>query len=112
MDLESKKYLDDILNSIILIETFTSNVNSFDSYTKDRKTVSAVERQLGIIGEAANKFTKLSQKNLLKNGSQIIGLRNRIIHAYDNIDDTLIWAILVKYLPLLKSEVISKLEKQ
>jgi len=110
MELQSKKYLDDILNAISLIEEFTVGINSFESYSKDRKTASAVERQLGIIGEAANKFIKLDQNNTLANCTQIIGLRNRIIHAYDSIDDSLIWAILIKYLPLLKIEVISKME--
>lgn len=110
MDLQSKKYLDDILNAIILIEEFTVGVSSFDSYTIDRKTASAVERQLGIIGEAANKFTKQDRNNILENSVLIIGLRNRIIHAYDSVDDSLIWAIIIKYLPLLKSEVITKLE--
>jgi len=110
MDLQSKKYLDDILNAIILIEEFTAGVSSFDSYKTDRKTSSAVERQLGIIGEAANKFTKQDRDNILENSVRIIGLRNRIIHAYDSVDDSLIWAIIIKYLPLLKSEVITKLE--
>lgn len=110
MDLQSKKYLDDILNAIILIEEFTAGVSSFDSYKTDRKTASAVERQLGIIGEAANKFTKQDRNNILENSVRIIGLRNRIIHAYDSVDDSLIWAIIIKYLPLLKSEVITKLE--
>ena len=110
MELQSKKYLDDILNAISLIENFTSGIDSFETYIKDRKTASAVERQLGIIGEAANKFIKLDQNNTLANSVQIIGLRNRIIHAYDSIDDSLIWAILVKYLPLLRIEVILKLK--
>lgn len=110
MELQSKKYLDDILNAILLIENFTSDIDSFDSYIKDRKTASAVERQLGIIEEAANKFTKQNRQNILENSARIVGLRNRIIHAYDSVDDSIIWAILIKYLPLLKSEIISKLE--
>jgi uncharacterized protein with HEPN domain len=50
------KYLDDIIRAIELIEDFTSNISSFSEYIKDLKTQSAVERQLGIIGEAVNKF--------------------------------------------------------
>jgi len=30
---------------------------------------------------------------------------NRIIHAYDAVDDNMIWEIVVKHLPLLKKEV-------
>lgn len=56
MKLESKKYLDDILYGISLIEAFVSDIGSFQEYLNDSKTQSAVERQIGIIGEAANKL--------------------------------------------------------
>ncbi len=34
-----------------------------------------------------------------------IGLRNQVIHAYDNISDENIWSILINHLPELKTEV-------
>ena len=37
---------------------------------------------------------------------RIIGLRNQIIHAYDNISDENIWAIITKHIPNLKEEVL------
>ncbi len=109
MTLQSKKYLDDILFAIGLIEEFIAHTDSFLNYSKDKKTCSAVERQLGIIGEAANKYDKLSDLDKLQNASQIIGLRNRIIHAYDSIDNSIIWVIIKNHLPLLKVEVKQKL---
>jgi len=51
---KSKKYLSDVLFSIDLIREFTANITDFNSYHNDRKTQSAVERQLVIIGEALN----------------------------------------------------------
>jgi uncharacterized protein with HEPN domain len=56
---QARKYLSDILRAIDLIEQFTKSNTTFDSYAIDLKTQSAVERQLGIIGEAVNKFDKL-----------------------------------------------------
>jgi uncharacterized protein with HEPN domain len=109
MNLQSKKYLDDILYAVSLIDEFTLGISSFADYSKDVKTRSAVERQLGIIGEAANKYDKLNPDESLENTVQIIGLRNRIIHAYDSISDTVIWAIIVNHLPKLKTEVQYKL---
>jgi uncharacterized protein with HEPN domain len=50
-----KKLYSDILNAIALIEEFTVDINSFDQYTSDFKTKSAVERQLSIVGEALHK---------------------------------------------------------
>ena len=60
------KYLDDIIRAIELIEDFTRNISSFYEYINDLKTQSAVERQLGIIGEAVNKFDILHPEVSLK----------------------------------------------
>ena len=51
-----KKYLSDIQLAIELIESFIQDIDSFEEYSSDLKTQSAVERQLGIIGEAVNRF--------------------------------------------------------
>lgn len=51
---KSTKYLSDILMAIALIEEFTIGITDFNVYDTDRKTQSAVERQLAIIGEALN----------------------------------------------------------
>jgi hypothetical protein len=53
------KYLFDIHSAFILIEEFTKTTTDFNDYCLDLKTQSAVERQLGIIGEAINKFDHL-----------------------------------------------------
>ncbi len=36
---------------------------------------------------------------------QIIAFRNRIVHAYDSLDNTIVWAILINHLPKLKEEI-------
>ncbi len=100
-----KKYLADILRSLSLIEAFLEGVTSFDLYTSDEKTKSAVERQLSIIGEAVNHFAKEQPETTIENAKQIIGLRNRLVHAYDSIDDTIIWSILMLQIIPLKKEV-------
>ncbi len=107
---KEKKFLSDISNSIELIETFTKGLKSFAEYQKDLKTKGAVERHLGIIGEAVNKFLKESKTNDLENAAQIISLRNRLIHSYDNVDDSIIWSIVTRYLRPLRDEVDKKIE--
>ncbi len=102
------KYLSDIYSAIILIEEFTKSTTDFNDYCLDLKTQSAVERQLGIIGEAVNKFDQLHPELSLENARKIIGFRNRLIHAYDAVDASMIWAILVNHLPLLKAELTLK----
>ena len=75
------KYLSDILQAIVLIEDFTKSITNYSEYVGDLKTQSAVERQLGIIGEAVNKFEILHPEESLDNARKIVGFRNRLIHA-------------------------------
>ena len=105
-----KKYYFDILSAITSIEEFINGVNSFTKYTKDRKTKSAVERQLAIIGEAVKKIKDIDPKELIKSHSSIIGFRNVLVHAYDSVDDGSVWSIVTKHLPSLKQEVTDKLK--
>ena len=102
------KYLSDIHSAIILIEEFTKTTTDFNDYCLDLKTQSAVERQLGIIGEAVNRIDQLHPELSLENARKIIGFRNRLIHAYDAVDTSMVWAIFVNHLPLLKAELILK----
>lgn len=102
---QGKKYLSDILLAIELIESFTSAITNFENYLDDLKTQSAVERQLGIIGEAIHKFEQLYPETEIDNTRKIVGLRNRIIHSYDSIDSSIIWAIIKRHLEPLKAEV-------
>ena len=102
---QGRKYLSDILLSIELIESFTNEISSYNLYSNDLKTQSAVERQLGIIGEAINKFEKLFPEITLDNARKVVGLRNRLIHSYDSIDSSIIWAIIKNHLTPLKEEV-------
>ncbi len=63
---------------------------------------------MGIIGEAVNKFKQECPDEKLENTSQIVGFRNRIIHAYDSIDNSIVWVIVKKYLTPLEKEVAAK----
>ena len=102
---KEKKYLSDILIAINLIESFIAETDSFDQYNSDIKTQSAIERQLGIIGEAATKYRKENTEDTLQNIQQIIGFRNRLVHAYDSIDNSIVWVIIKRYLQPLKEEI-------
>ncbi len=102
---KSKKYLSDILTAIDLIEKFTVDIKDYDQYINDLKTQSAVERQLVIIGEALNKLKKMEPPLAIENDEKIIGFRNRLVHAYDSIDNSIVWAILNRHLNKLKEEL-------
>lgn len=60
-----------------------------------------------IIGEAINRILKHDPdfEHRITNSKAIIGLRNQVIHAYDNISDEAIWSVLTNHLPKLKLEI-------
>ena len=102
---KTAKYLSDIQYAISLIENFLENTGDFFAYQSDYKTQSAVERQLGIIGEAVNKLRQEENSVILSQTKQIVDFRNRIIHSYDSIDAAIVWTILKNHLPVLKQEI-------
>lgn len=105
-----EKYLVDISESISHIEEFTGNVDSFLDYEKNLLVKRAVERELEIIGEAMRRSLDIDEGIEIKHSKRIVDLRNRVIHGYDKVDDAVIWGILKKHIPLLKSEVGKLLE--
>lgn len=107
---EGRKYSSDIRSAIEAIGSFIKDTPDFSSYEKDLKTQSAVERQLGIIGEALNKLKKSDPGTEIRSQEKIIAFRNRLVHGYDRIDNAIVWAILQRHLPQLKEE-IEQLEK-
>ena len=102
---KSTKYLSDILMAIELIEEFIIDHKDFTLYDQDRKTQSAVERQLAIVGEALSQFKKLEPEIKIENDKQIISFRNRLVHAYDSLDNSMIWVIISRNLTPLKIEI-------
>ena len=106
MQPEIKTYLFDMLNAIEEIESFFhGTIKDFSFFTNDLKTKRAVERELEIIGEGANRIYKLKPDTSLPNIRQIIDTRNRIIHGYDSVSDEILWSIVTEFLPDLKSAI-------
>ena len=108
MDERILKWLFDVKMAIEEIDSyFQTNEKDFFSYRKNLMLKRAVERDLEIIGEAINRILTrdASFEQKITNAKAIIGLRNQVIHAYDNISDESIWAILTNHLPKLKSEI-------
>ena len=106
MDIDIKVWLYDILNAINEIDSFfTDTPKEFTAFQNDLKTRRAVERNVGIIGEAMNRILLNNQSVELSNSRKIVDTRNRIIHGYDSVSDDIIWSIVITHLPVLKIEV-------
>ncbi|MCK4345754.1 MAG: DUF86 domain-containing protein [Bacteroidales bacterium] len=106
-----KKFLYDIQISITSIEEYLGKECDFNKYQSNKMLKRAVEREFEIIGEAMNRIDKLDSKINLSSKTQIIGMRNRVIHGYDKIDDGIIWGTIIRHLPGLKEEIKKLLEE-
>lgn len=106
MDKDIKTWLFDIHNSILEIESFFIDIpRDFNYYQRDIRTKRAVERNLEITGEAMSRILKQSDTIEISNSRKIVDVRNRIIHGYDSVSDETIWGIVVKQIPILKTEI-------
>jgi uncharacterized protein with HEPN domain len=105
MNDEIKKWLYDIFESISTINEFVGDIKIFENYEKDKKLRRAVEREIEIIGEAVNRIQKIDSGLQISSANQIIATRNRVIHAYDAINNAIIRGIVIKYLPILEKEI-------
>ncbi len=112
MSEESNKLLFDILSSIDRIELYLTPIKSFAEYQKHLMAKDAVERQLSIMGESASKLLKLEIPVILSVSNKLVSIRNRLVHAYDSIDDGIVWGIWKDYIKPLKIEVLEIISGQ
>lgn len=100
----------DMLASADNIEKYIGKDRRFEVYDKDPMLQDAVERNIEIIGEAMNKLLQKEPQIQISNSRRIVDARNKIIHGYDEIENTQIWEIVINHLPILKNEILKLLE--
>lgn len=64
-----------------------------------------MERKIEIIGEAMNNILQMDVNLPISNARRIVNTRNKIIHGYDEVDEVMLWEIVIKHLPILQQEV-------
>lgn len=73
-----------------------------DSLDFDRLLLSGVVRELEILGEAASRVSSTTRNQYPHlPWKEMIGLRNRLIHAYFDVDHQAIWLVVKESLPPL-----------
>lgn len=106
MDRKLRKYLIDILNSILEIESFlVSRPKEYKTFCDDTLLRRGVERNNEIMGEAMNQALKICPNLQVSSARKIVDTRNFVIHAYDSLRPDIIWSIVINHMPLLKNEI-------
>ncbi|MGP0062833.1 MAG: DUF86 domain-containing protein [Isosphaeraceae bacterium] len=103
MPRDYKTSLDDILEAVDRIETYTAGMDKAQ-FQADRKTIDAVIRNLEIIGEAVkNVPPEVRASSPLVPWAKIAGMRDILIHVYFNIDTDIVWEVVQNRLTDLKA---------
>ena len=102
------EYLTDILEACKLVIFYTSRLSK-DEFLNDVKCQDAVIRRFEIIGEAARRISDEVKSNHLNiPWFEMTGMRNIMIHEYDDVDMVIVWETVQRDIPSLIS-VIEKI---
>jgi len=99
------QFLLDMLQSAKLVQQYITNCSK-EEFVDDIKLQDAVIRRLLVIAEAARRVSETTRQNLLNiSWREINGMRNRLVHEYDDVDLNIVWDIIQKEIPDLIKEL-------
>jgi uncharacterized protein with HEPN domain len=100
-----RSYLRDILSASSEIESYIAGLN-FEGYCANRTTKLVVERLLQMMTEAASRLGRTAELHCPEvPWRSIRDVGNVLRHAYDRIDDFLIWTAVTVEMPPLVAAV-------
>ena len=77
-----------------------------DAYFDDRMRIDATVRCIEVIGEAANNVSgELQSEHAEVPWRVIVGMRNRLVHAYFAVDEEIVWETVQHELPKLLDQI-------
>jgi uncharacterized protein with HEPN domain len=112
MTTEARKRLHDIRLAAEALCRFTDS-KSVEDLKRDEILQAAVERKLEIIGKA---FVQLGVEDAaiaeqFPDLRKIVGMRNRLVHGYDQLDVDVLWDATITHVPKLLEQVETLLER-
>ena len=105
-------YLNHILESINLLEKYLKGVTGQQFHNSEEKQDLAT-RRIEIIGEAAKNLPdEFKKQNPAIPWKRMAGMRDILIHQYDDIDYIIVWETATLFIPPLKKQIIEILQKE
>ena len=103
-------FIDDILDGMEKAEVLLEDV-TYQQFEKDFRINFAVVRALEIIGEATKRLPdQFREKYPDIPWRGMAGMRDRIIHGYDQVDLEIVWEVVKRDIPGIKLKVIQILK--
>ena len=79
---------------------------SYEAFAQDRRTQLSIVKSIEIIGEAASRIgAEIRQAHPSIPWRDIVGMRNRLVHGYFDIDLRLVWDTVRNDLPSLIAQL-------
>jgi uncharacterized protein with HEPN domain len=104
--LRDRERVEHILAAIDRIQRYTSG-KTYDDLVADDMMYYAVVKNIEIIGEAANMLTPEFQAEHTETPWKMVkGMRNYIVHEYFQIDDIVVWDVVVNNLSELREQIV------
>jgi uncharacterized protein with HEPN domain len=106
MHVDANKLLWDAQHAADRVSRFTAG-KTFDDYLADELLRSAVERQLGIVGEALSQLRRIdpATAGAISQIARVIGFRNILVHGYATLDHRVVWGVIERDLDSLRKQV-------
>lgn len=105
-----RKLLLDALLACQALQRSTIGV-TFEQYAENEEKQAAIERWLILIGEALNQASAIDPDlgERIPELRRIVGMRNRLVHAYDQTDQEIVWDVIWTKIPALRAGLESML---
>lgn len=104
--------LQDMLDSIALAAAYLDQLGT-EQFLQDEKTQDAVIRRIQIIGEAASQLdAQWRALHPAADWQQVVGMRNRLVHAYAEVDLLIVWNTVRNDLPVLDRQLREALQHE
>lgn len=86
---------------------------TFEAFSNDDKTVDAVVRNIGIIGEATRHVpSEIQERYPQVPWFEMRGMRNVVIHEYPDVSLPIVWRTITHNLPPIVSMLQNILERE
>jgi uncharacterized protein with HEPN domain len=111
MKKDYRVYLDDIIESSSLIAKYISGKNK-EQFDNDSEMQDAVIRRLEVIGEAIKRLPMEFREQYSEiEWKSATGMRDILIHHYDEVETKQIWLTVTEILPSFKIQIEKLLQQ-